>query len=379
MPNELRFVIALLSLLTWGDIHWVRAASLPVGERARAGMPERPEEPKQDRGFLLTDLEELDRKIEGRCGRKENLDKRLEEIERECLRMRSRLESMNRGAERLRRDAGARLLALYKFKQMGYATPLAFAVGSCSAATAAELAGKLARHDDRVFSNLLRENSGIENLENALIRKEAESKAIKAWLDSNERILLSEQERRNEVLARVLSEEDLFAQYMARLNENQNPGTRALTRKPLFDSHEKPFFALQGNLPLPVVGEVVHTFGPKGRKSSFSALHENGVLIVAPRGRDVCAVRGGIVAFAAWFREYGNVMIIDHGDHCHTLIAHLDTLLRQAGDIVRKGDTIASVGSTGSLKMPALYFEIRHHGIPVDPMEWLDLHKSMRE
>jgi septal ring factor EnvC (AmiA/AmiB activator) len=73
-------------------------------------------------------------------------------------------------------------------------------------------------------------------------------------------------------------------------------------------------------------------------------------------------------------------MIIDHGDHYHSLIAHAYKLFKRTGELVGTGDTVASVGSAGSsTKTPGLYFEIRHHGIPVNPMEWLDINKSLRE
>ncbi|MCX8012460.1 MAG: M23 family metallopeptidase, partial [Desulfobacterota bacterium] len=55
----------------------------------------------------------------------------------------------------------------------------------------------------------------------------------------------------------------------------------------------------------------------------------------------------------------------------YTIFGHASKLLKQVGDSVNQGETIALVGDSGSLKGPCLYFEIRYHGQPLDPLAWL--------
>jgi septal ring factor EnvC (AmiA/AmiB activator) len=62
---------------------------------------------------------------------------------------------------------------------------------------------------------------------------------------------------------------------------------------------------------------------------------------------------------------------MDHGDHTFTISGYASELLKREGDIVSQGETIALVGSSGSLKGPCLYFEIRYQGKPQDPMHWI--------
>jgi septal ring factor EnvC (AmiA/AmiB activator) len=64
-------------------------------------------------------------------------------------------------------------------------------------------------------------------------------------------------------------------------------------------------------------------------------------------------------------------VIIDHGDHTFSIYGYASELLKKEGDRVSQGETIALVGSSGSLKGPCLYFEIRHQGKPQDPMHWI--------
>lgn len=122
-----------------------------------------------------------------------------------------------------------------------------------------------------------------------------------------------------------------------------------------------------GGLSWPVSGSLLAAFGgrlPDGRRS-------DGVLIAAPAGTAVKAVADGTVVFADWMTGYGNILIIDHGNGYMSLYAHNDSLLRAAGDAVRRGDALAAVGSSGGQERPALYFELRRNGTPVNPSGWL--------
>ena len=64
-------------------------------------------------------------------------------------------------------------------------------------------------------------------------------------------------------------------------------------------------------------------------------------------------------------------MIINHGDNYYTLYAHIEELFKQQGDAVETGEVIATAGDSGSIKGISLHFEVRHHGKPVNPMQWL--------
>jgi septal ring factor EnvC (AmiA/AmiB activator) len=96
----------------------------------------------------------------------------------------------------------------------------------------------------------------------------------------------------------------------------------------------------------------------------------NGVEISLAEGRPVHAVHEGTVAFADQFTGYGNLVILDHGDGAFSLYGHLSSLGVARGDRV---DALATVGTSGRNPSgnPALYFELRVDGKPVDPLQWL--------
>ncbi|MET0549585.1 MAG: peptidoglycan DD-metalloendopeptidase family protein [Xanthomonas sp.] len=122
-----------------------------------------------------------------------------------------------------------------------------------------------------------------------------------------------------------------------------------------------------GGLGWPLSGDLIARYGgrlPDGRTSS-------GVLIGAPAGSTVTAVADGTVVFSDWMTGYGMILIVDHGNGYMSLYAHNDTLLRDAGARVKRGDPVAKVGNSGGQGRPALYFELRRNGQPVDPASWL--------
>jgi septal ring factor EnvC (AmiA/AmiB activator) len=122
---------------------------------------------------------------------------------------------------------------------------------------------------------------------------------------------------------------------------------------------------------MPVKGTIVSTFGPY-RNEAFGVMNfQSGIDIQADRGEPIRSVYRGRVIFSSWFKGYGNMVIIDHGEHYYTLYAHAEELFKKKGDRVHADEVIATVGNSGPLGVSGLHFEVRHHGKPVDPMTWL--------
>ena len=129
-----------------------------------------------------------------------------------------------------------------------------------------------------------------------------------------------------------------------------------------------PFANARGKLPWPVDGRLLARFGsPRG---GDERTRWDGVLIGAAAGSQVRAVHGGRVVFADWLRGAGLLVILDHGNGYLSLYGHNQSLLKDAGDVVKAGEPIATVGNSGGQETPALYFAIRQQGRASDPMQW---------
>ena len=109
-----------------------------------------------------------------------------------------------------------------------------------------------------------------------------------------------------------------------------------------------------------------------GDPKNYSDSHWDGLLYQAKAGQGVKAPAAGVVKFAKDHKTLGKLVIIDHGNNLFTLFAHNDHLEVKFGELVVVGQTIAKAGQTGNLNNPALYFELRVNGEPVDPLLWMD-------
>lgn len=126
----------------------------------------------------------------------------------------------------------------------------------------------------------------------------------------------------------------------------------------------------KGKLRKPVDGKVQHHFGTQrvdGR------LKWNGILISAAMDAPVKSIHDGRVVFADWIRGYGLLIIIDHNDGFLSLYGHNASLLKEAGDWISSGETLATVGNSGGQYEIGLYFELRKDGAPLNPKHWLKL------
>lgn len=118
----------------------------------------------------------------------------------------------------------------------------------------------------------------------------------------------------------------------------------------------------------PLKGEVVAEFGPLPGKGQ----HNDGINIAAGRGAPVKAAENGVVAYVGnELKGFGNLLLVKHADNWMTAYAHNDRLLVKRGDQVKRGQTIATVGASGSVTSPQLHFEIRRGTEAVNPMEFL--------
>lgn len=96
-----------------------------------------------------------------------------------------------------------------------------------------------------------------------------------------------------------------------------------------------------------------------------------GIVFYAPEGTPVHAVSPGKIVFCDWLKGYGLLMIVDHGGGYMTLYAHNQALLKNNGEFVDKGEKIAVVGRSGGINKTGLYFEVRHGGKAIPPLQWL--------
>lgn len=131
------------------------------------------------------------------------------------------------------------------------------------------------------------------------------------------------------------------------------------------------FLASKGLLIMPVKGKITTTFGPYKPPGENVELFRKGVDIKAAPEARVSAVFAGTVVYAEWFKGYGNMLIIDHGEGYFTVYARLGKMYKGMHSVVLGGEAIGEINNDSGISGSELYFEIRHHAQPLNPAVWL--------
>lgn len=216
--------------------------------------------------------------------------------------------------------------------------------------------------------------SELNSLDADLAEEEQRLTALEEQQRGEVAKLQSARDRRGRALASLEAESKNRAKELDRLKDQQGSLEklvrelrRALERIEKFPTDSKDAFAkLRGKLAWPVSGRLLASFG----QVRAGGVKWDGMLVSGAQGTPVRAVYHGRVVYADWLSGLGLLTIIDHGDGYLSLYGHNERLYKEVGEKVTAGDTIATVGDSGGRQTPALYFEIRKAGRPVDPRPW---------
>lgn len=280
--------------------------------------------------------------------------------------------------------AKQRLVAVYKLNWLGRIQLLATARSFYDFINRKSALERILAQDEALLDKLRSDQIALASLLERLNTSKVEKRAARIALNRRIAQLADGQAKRSALLESVRSRKDLQRAALAALKQTAREldgvigslepvSPPAKAKVPSTAPAGKAWFgASKGLLGWPVRGKIVSFFGPYRDEKTNVVNFQSGINIQAERGEPVRAVSGGYTIYANWFKGFGNMMIIDHGDHYYTVYAHLEEVFKVKGDRVEKGEVIATVGDSGSMMGPALHFEVRHHGKPVDPLQWIN-------
>jgi len=347
---------------------------------------EKAAEAKRRETSLLAELEEIDRRLADRQKDVGRLDGRIRRAQVDIEGLGGEIRKLESSRAGQQEALARRLRTLYKIQNQGAALPLLL-TGDDTIARAAlirQLASVTALdarviRDYRQTSDRLVDRRGKEEFR----RRELASLRAEAEVEQSE--VDREAAKRRALLARVRDERAYHERVIGELTEAsrrletfirdlQAKQRRVAKVPPTRGPGETPsigFGELRGRLPWPTPGRILTAFGAQVHPRFGTKTFRNGVDIEAAGGTDVTAVYAGHVVYTGWFKGYGNLIILDHGHEYFTLYAHVAEILVKEGDDVRQSQRVGTVGDTGSLAGPRLYFEVRYQGKPQDPEQWL--------
>jgi septal ring factor EnvC (AmiA/AmiB activator) len=263
----------------------------------------------------------------------------------------------------------ARARALYKLGELSYLRMLLSVDRPSDLFRGYRFVSALARRDNQRMAGFRADLAALAATRAELERRTREALELRASLERTRRGLDADRRRKEKLLTEIVERKETHAAYLQELEEAE-ARLQQLLQGLTTEDVAVPIPVFKGNLPWPVAGRVRVAFGRRKHPKFDTYTVENGIEIDARDGAPVAAVHEGTVAFADRFRGYGLMVVVDHGGKHHTLYAHLADLRVQPGQRVAAGEVLGTVGS--GVEGPGLYFEVRFHGRPEDPAEWLD-------
>lgn len=321
---------------------------------------------------LLETLSDIDSQIGTAEKQLQGAEDRLVGLEQSLAGYRDQRRAARDRLGTCRRRLRVRLRTLYKMGEVGWLDLIFSADSVAEGLRRVHAVRRMARADAALIAETRRLQDDIRIAERRIIEQKARLRAqrdrVLARREEAERI----KQEKAEALALLEREEALHRKAIGELKRARKRLGRVVSAIEGQATSARGFASWRGRLPPPVAGARIEVpFGLRVDPRFKTKTRHQGVDIRAPAGTEVRAVYPGKVVFARPFQGYGLLVILDHGGGYYTLYAHLDAFRVRKGDKLVQGQPVGTLGDTGSLKGPYLYFEVREAGRAVDPRKWV--------
>ena len=328
---------------------------------------------------IVNSLNDIDLILDKARKNASSSEKELDGLEKEIKNVTNTFKEFQKRVKTSEEYASKRLVALYKLNWLGKIYVLASAHSMYELFNRKKALEQVLAYDENIWQDLMDNKEKLGQLLIELNVKKKEKLAVETDLKKQIEIMLRERENRSQLLDNIRKKRSLKLAALESLKQAAADLDHTVISlksgedltEPQKNVSLKSFSTLKGLLNMPVKGKIVSFFGPHRNKKFNVTNFQSGIEIKADRGEPIRAVYNGRILYASWFKGYGNMVIIDHGNNYYTIYAHAQEIFASQGDIVEMGEVVATVGDSGSMIGPSLHFEVRHHGKPVDPLEWI--------
>jgi murein DD-endopeptidase MepM/ murein hydrolase activator NlpD len=297
------------------------------------------------------------------------LNREYQKVAAELRQTRERVLAVRARLSRHRSLLAERLRQLYKHPPADYVLFALSAPDVTEAAMRTYVFRRIVHYDATMIQATQQTKAELEREMELLRRQQAKLASLRASIAEQARELRQAEAEQTDLLRRIQTERKTYEQWLKEWEEESKAIAALLRRLQMAQRRSpRPIPAWRGPFLRPVSGSIVSGFGYRRHPILGGVRFHYGVDIAAPFGTTIRAAADGVVVFAGWRRAYGNTVIIDHGNGLATLYAHCSELLVSEGAVVRQGQPIARVGSTGLATGPHLHFEVRRYGEPVNPL-----------
>ena len=335
---------------------------------------------KRQEGDILQALDRTNQTLQRHQRQAAALKVEMEELEQKVASTQAAVQDLAQRIRILEGFLSRRLVALYKISRWGAMHVLLPADSVVQALKRQAAIERILSYDEQSRQTMAAHYTDLQALQARLMNQQEAKRRWAAEYERQAAAVHRERSHREALLAHIRSQQEVQRSTIESLKEAARElemEIQSLSRR--FEGEafrtppsSKPLASMKGLLIFPVKGKILNSYGPYRHPRLNIQAFRNGVEIAAERGEPVKAVHGGTVLYASWFRAYGNIVVIDHGDHYYTVYAHLEDVFKSVDHKVEAGDVIATVGDSGAMGATGLYFELRHHDRPLDPIEWFN-------
>jgi septal ring factor EnvC (AmiA/AmiB activator) len=373
-----RAVVIALVLITLIPAHAQRSSDL---ERIRTDITRlrvRLDEVRRQAQSTQREMEEVDLELGIRTSELELATIAETKLAAEQLAIEQQIASLVPRIAQQKADLRKRLVALYRLGGLSYIRMILALDAHRNPVEAMTMLSYLVSRDSRLVTRFQNTQRQLAAQQTELVDRREKLRQTRVVVETRRRAVATAFAQKQAVLAKLRVEESGAEQQLAALEEKARRLQRLvdtlLQQKtgaaPLTDIR-----AVQGALAWPVEGKVIERFGRQRNPKFATYTVNNGLKIEAAPGAPVHAVFQGTVLFSQWFKGYGNLIILDHGNRVFSLYGNLKQSGVAVGDRIATGQVLAGVGeseeTTGDKITGHLYFEMRHDNRPEDPQTWL--------
>ncbi len=334
---------------------------------------EKLEKVKKRESSILNDLEMTNRQLSRVEFDLRKYRKRLIETESNISKVENEISLNKSNIERQREWIKRRLRAMQKYGRTSDTVMLFLSADDISQVMrVGKFLQYITVYEHRMLNAYREDLEDLNEKEKQLVKLKTELMNNRERVEAEEVSIAKTKKEKEMLFASVRREETSYKNMLKELKDASKKLLDVIRESEKTDTFSaKGFSKLKGNLLWPVDGKVAIPYGSQKDPQFNTPIFRSGAYIQSNDDSFARAVYNGKVVFAEWFKGYGQLVIVNHGEGYHTLYGSLSEIFAKVGDIIKREQVVGRVGNSGILNVPGLYFELRYKGKPLDPLQWL--------
>ena len=367
----------ITALIIIGNIQTVQALTASELEQKRIDLKSKIDEAGKNLENInveltenLEEISKLDEEIYTYEEQIQNTTQNLQNIEAQIKKAEEYLKTIEKRYEQQKKILEKRLTYAYEAGETRYLDVLLNSKSIVEFISNYYMIGEMVQYDKDLLDSIGRERNQIEQIEEGLKASRENLKVVKTEQKKVAVLLENAKAVKNSYINKLTNEEQGIKSDI-KLYQNELDLVELEILISAMEGRGSQYVGGTFAWPTPGYYTITSNYGMRLHPILKTFRKHTGLDIGAPKGSYAVAANDGIVIKSTYSYSYGNMVMIDHGGGVSTLYAHGSETIARVGDVVKRGEAIMKVGSTGWSTGPHLHFEIRINGQTIDPYPYL--------